>query len=69
MTSSANKTTFAGDVYTLVLSGTNGAFKVWQTQNPASTNAPLLVCGRTVTNGVNDKKDRNFKKGEYSCLR
>ena len=39
-------------VYTLSHSGSSG-IRLWQTQNPASTNAPLLVCGQTVTNGVN----------------
>ena len=42
----------SGGVYTLSLSGTDGALKVWQMQNPASTNSPLLIGGQTVTNGV-----------------
>jgi len=39
--------------FTLSLSGDN-AFRVWQSENPSSTNTPILVSGRTVVNGVND---------------
>ena len=39
-------------IHTLTLSGQN-AFRVWQSPNPSTTNAPLLVSGQTVTNGVN----------------
>ena len=38
-------------IHTLSLSGDN-AFRVWQSPNPGTTNAPLLISGQTVTNGV-----------------
>lgn len=40
---------FSGGVYTLSLSG-DGGFRVWR--DASGTNAPLLVCGQTVTNGA-----------------
>ena len=39
-------------IHTLSLAGDN-AFRVWQSPYPSTTNAPLLVSGQTVTNGVN----------------
>ena len=42
-----------GGTHTLSLKGDEGAFRIWATASPAPTNSPLLVCGRTVTNGVN----------------
>ncbi len=43
----------SGGVYTLALSGPSGMCRIWTTGTPSSTNSPLLVCGQTVTNGVN----------------
>ena len=39
-------------IHVLTLSG--DAFKVWQSDDPAPTNTPLLVSGQSVTNGVDD---------------
>ena len=40
-------------IYTLSLEGAAGAIKIWATGSPGSGDSPLLVCGQTVTNGVN----------------
>ena len=40
-------------VFTLSLNGTAGAVRIWATGSPGSGDTPLLVCGQTVTNGVN----------------
>jgi len=40
----------SGGAYTLTLAGTPGAFRIWP--DASGTNAPLLGCGQTVTNGA-----------------
>ena len=37
--------------HTLHLSGTSGAFRLWQTATPQPGTAPLLECGGSITNG------------------
>jgi Bacterial TSP3 repeat len=42
----------SGGAYTLSLSGAAGSFRIWA-DNSGTNTAPLLVCGQTVTNGIN----------------